>query len=251
MARRARRRRPRRAASRSAPQPRPASGPAPRRPGSSCAQLGQALPDQPGDDRRDQQAMVEGRAVPPDRGDVGSVAMEQREHRRRRPAPSAARCVRQSEALRRAGDRQSDRSCRRLCSSAADDLGERREPALPAIGRSTRSGAARPSRCAASRGDRSAAPDRAGHRPAASATSRSRPGSASIPSKAAGRRDDRPRHRHRLEHLVLDAARDPERRDDDVGRGEPAAHVVDLAGDDRRAAVRQRAHLGGRDCGRR
>ena len=45
------------------------------------------------------------------------------------------------------------------------------------------------------------------------------------PFEGAGRGDDRARHRHRLEHLVLDAARDLERRDHDVGGGEPGAHV--------------------------
>ena len=54
------------------------------------------------------------------------------------------------------------------------------------------------------------------------------------------RSDHRPCHRHRLEHLVLDAARQFERRHHYGGRGEPSPNILDFTGHDHIAALRQR-----------
>ena len=105
--------------------------------GSSCAQLGQALPDQPGDDRRDQQAMVEGRAVPPDRRHVGGVAAEQQQdrgRRRRRARRDACARPRRSERRRRRASAGAMRSA--LMRAAASPAGEAR--AIPAERREPR-----------------------------------------------------------------------------------------------------------------
>ena len=57
-----------------------------------------------------------------------------------------------------------------------------------------------------------------------------------------GRRKDGPRHGHRLQHLVLDTPRDPERRHHHVSRRQPAANIRHGAGHDHAGQGRQRLH---------
>ena len=186
--------------------------------------------------------MVEGRAVPPDRGDVGGVAAEQQ-----RGSPP-----RRGRARRDARARPSARRVRAAMASArhAAALSAAR-PSIAASGASCAS-----QRIALVHPPARGPADGRGARPA-SASRREHGlglrlgavGDEQVAARlgldaveGAGRGDDRAGHRHRLEHLVLDAAGDAERRDHHSGGGEPGADVGDLAGDDDAVASAERAH---------
>ena len=234
----------------SAPAP-ASSSPGAQAAGASWRSSRQPLPDQPADQGRDQQAMVEGRAVPPDRDDVGRIAVEESEDRgpgggeageMRAPAGRRPR-------LRTAGATSASR--RRLPARVeADHLGQRRELRLPAIG------FLHPlprGRADAQRRGRDRRADRRSPRPGpprSSATSRSRPGSASMPSKAAGEATTGLAIAIASSTLFWMPRAMLQRRDDHVGRGEPGADVIDRAGDDH-ALAGELANGLRTDCGRR
>ena len=147
-----------------------------------------------------------------------------------RPARRDARAT--PSARRPLGRRWRARSCRLPVRGEAEHGGERREPRVPAIARLHLPAGGRADRGGARRARRAGARTASAWSAASSATIRSRPGTASMPSKAAGEATTGRRHRHRLQHLVLDAAGELQRRDDDDGGGEPGPHVGDVAGDD-------------------
>ena len=155
--------------------------------------------------------MVEGRAVPPDRGHVGRVAREQQQDRRRRRAPSAAR-------WRAPGAIGAAASARGWASAVMPPPGRGRarssRPAARA-GRPSDSASTMPApRRPAERAGRGPG-RRAGQRSPRPAPRRRRrrsgrgPARPRCPRRRRARRPPARRHRHRLEHLVLDAARDP------------------------------------------
>ena len=212
--------------------------------GASCRSSRPPLPDQPADQGQDQQAMVEGRAVPPDRDHVGRVAVEEEEDRRRRRRRGRRdACASPVDAGRaRLLDRRGSRSCRR-------PPARRGRPSRRAARAARPSDRPAPSCRRAARADRRGARRgrRAGRRsprPAprhSSATSRSRPGSASIPSKAAGEATTGRAIAIASSTLFWMPRAMLQRRDDDVGGGEPGAHVGDRAGDDHALAGELRA----------
>ena len=170
------------------------------------AEDGAAAPDQPQADRQDDVAVGEGLGAVPDRDDRVGGAEIQRRTAPARPAPAAAAmlagraCARRRAGRVRVGRFQEHSS---LASMRARLLGQ-------LYSCSTLARATGPMRRI---GVRSAAPRRwrrSRRRPAAS--SRSVPGIASMPSSACGDTTTGVRHRHRFEHLVLDAARDAQRR---------------------------------------
>ena len=195
--------------------------------------------------------MVEGRAVPPDRGHVGGVAAEQQ----RGSPPTPGRARRDARASPRpAASRRASRASAALMPpprAGSSIAGERRELRVPAIAPSPSAGAP-PRRSPRPAPDRpSRASDRVGLRAGRRRRRcRSRPGSASMPVEGAGEATTGRRHRHRLQHLVLDAARDaraarpPPSAAASQGRTSATSPVTITPG--RRPSARPRASARGR-----